>query len=136
MTTATGAPHLPLVDLGAQHAGLQKDLDAAIARVFASSQFILGDEAAAFEAAFADYCGTSHAIGCGNGTDALELALWAVGVSPGDEVITVAHTFAATAEAIVRCGAIPVFVDVRPDTLLMDLDVVEPAITPRTRAIV
>jgi dTDP-4-amino-4,6-dideoxygalactose transaminase len=136
VTAATGNPRLPLVDLDAQHRGLRTELDAAIARVFGSSQFILGEEVDAFETAFARYCGADHAIGCGNGTDALELALWAVGVGAGDEVITVAHTFAATAEAIVRCGAAPVFVDVRDDTLLMDLDAVEAAITPRTRALV
>ena len=136
MTAATGTPHLPLVDLDAQHRGLRTEIDAAIARVFASSRFILGEEVAAFERDFAAYCGVDHAIGCGNGTDALELALWATGVGPGDEVITVAHTFAATAEAILRCGAVPVFVDVRDDTLLMDVAAVEAAITPRTRALV
>ena len=81
-------------------------------------------------------CGTTEAIACANGTDALELALWAIGVGPGDDVITVANTFAATAEAIVRCGAVPRFVDVDRQTLLMDTTRLEGAITPRTRAII
>jgi len=136
MSDLSRAARLPLVDLHRQHAMLKPELDAAIARVFESSDFILGAEARAFEAEFASLCGTSHAIACGNGTDALELALWAVGVKPSDEVITVAHTFAATAEAIIRAGAVPRFVDVSADTLLMDLDIVEQAITPRTTAIV
>jgi dTDP-4-amino-4,6-dideoxygalactose transaminase len=127
---------VPLADLKAQHQQLGPELQAAIDRVFARSDFILGDEVRQFEQEYADYCGTTDAIACGNGTDALELALWAVGVGAGDEVITVANTFAATAEAIVRCGATPRFIDVDPATLLMDLGKVEDAITPRTRAIV
>jgi dTDP-4-amino-4,6-dideoxygalactose transaminase len=130
------AGRLPLVDLNRQHASLKSEIDAAIARVFESSDFILGGEARGFEAEFAALCETKYAIACGNGTDALELALWAVGVKPGDEVITVTHTFAATAEAIVRAGGVPIFVDVASDTLLMDIDLVEKAITPRTKAIV
>src|SRR5205807_3972719 len=98
---------LPLVDLAAQHAQLREQLDAAFSATLLTSAFVLGPEASAFETEFAEYCGTGHAIACGNGTDALEMALWAVGVHAGDEVITVAHTFAATAEAIVRCGARP-----------------------------
>lgn len=136
MKEASQARPLPLVDLHLQHAKLRPELDAAIDRVFESSAFILGAEARAFESEFAALCGTQYAIACGNGTDALELALWAVGVKPHDEVITVAHTFAATAEAIIRVGAIPRFVDVASDTLLMDLGEVERAITPRTTAIV
>jgi dTDP-4-amino-4,6-dideoxygalactose transaminase len=106
------------------------------ARLLGSSQFILGEEVEAFEEAFADYCGTDHAIGCGNGTDALELALAALGVGPGDEVITVAHTFTATAEAIVRSGAEPRFVDVAQGSLLMDPEGVAEAINDRTRAVI
>lgn len=127
---------LPLVDLRKQHAELEKEIGAGISGVFDSSEFILGREVAAFEQEFAKLIGSAHAIGCGNGTDALELALTAVGVKPGDEVITVAHTFAATAEAIVRVGATPVFVDVAADTLLMDVAQVERAVSARTRAIV
>lgn len=130
------AQRLPLVDLGAQHAILRSELTSAIDGVFDSSQFILGGEVRRFEEEFAAFCGTAYAIACGNGTDALELALWAVGVKPGDEVITAALTFAATAEAIVRCGAAPRFVDVLPGTLLMDVAQVEAAVTEKTAAIV
>ena len=136
MTARPSSQRLPLADLHLQHSILRPEIDAAIGRVFESTEFILGAEARAFEKEFAALCGTEYAIACGNGTDALELALWAVGVKPGDEVITVAHTFAATAEAIIRVGATPRFVDVAADTLLMDLALVERAITPRTKAIV
>src|SRR5436305_14937844 len=108
------AMRIPLADLRAQHQQLGRDLREAIDRVFAASDFILGNEVRQFEEEYAAYCGTTEAIACANGTDALELALWAIGVGPGDEVITVANTFAATAEAIVRCGAVPRFVDVDP----------------------
>ncbi len=130
------AATIPLADLKAQHQSLGPELQAAIDRVFAASDFVLGDEVAQFEAEFADYCGVGETIACANGTDALELALGAIGVGAGDEVITVANTFAATAEAIVRCGALPRFVDVDPQTLLMDVSLLEAAITPRTRAII
>ena len=136
MAPSKQAGRLPLVDLNRQHANLKAEIDEAIARVFESSDFILGGEARGFEAEFAALCESMYAIACGNGTDALELALWAVGVKPGDEVISVTHTFAATAEAIIRAGGVPVYVDVSPDTLLMDIDLVEKAITPRTKAIV
>ncbi len=127
---------IPLADLQAQHQRLWPELQPAIDRVFATSDFILGEEVRLFEAEFAAFCHASEAIACGNGTDALELALWAIGVGPGDEVITVPNTFAATAEAIVRCGAVPRFVDVDPQTLLMDVSKLESAITARTRAII
>jgi len=130
------AATIPLADLRAQHQSLGPELQAAIDRVFAASDFVLGDEVAQFEAEFADYCGVGETIACANGTDALELALCAIGIGVGDEVITVANTFAATAEAIVRCGAVPRFVDVDPQTLLMDVSLLEAAITPRTRAII
>ena len=136
MAPSKQAGRLPLVDLNRQHANLKPEIDEAIARVFESSDFILGGEARGFEAEFAALCESKYAIACGNGTDALELALWAVGVKPGDEVISVTHTFAATAEAIIRAGGVPVYVDVSPDTLLMDIDLVGNAITPRTKAIV
>jgi len=136
MTKQSPTNLIPLVDLRLQHEALKSELDQALSRVFTSSDFILGREVEAFETEFAAFCGVEHAVGCGNGTDALELALWAVGVKPGDEVITVSHTFAATGEAIVRCGAVPRFVDVNPDDLLMDLSRMEMAINPKTRAIV
>lgn len=136
MITPTSSSLIPLVDLRAQHEALKSEIDLAVSRVFTKSEFILGAEVEAFESEFASFVGTRHAVACANGTDALEMALWAAGVGPDDEVITVSHTFAATAEAILRCGAQPRFVDVDPDTLLMDLPSMEAAITPKTRAIV
>lgn len=127
---------IPLVDLQGQYLAIREEIDSAISRVLARASFILGEEVAAFEEEFAAYCGARWCVACANGTDALELALEAVGVGVGDEVITVAHTFIATAEAINSRGARPVFVDVRDDTLLMDIDAVERAITPQTRAVV
>jgi dTDP-4-amino-4,6-dideoxygalactose transaminase len=127
---------IPLVDLHAQYLSIKPEIDDAIARVIAKTAFVLGEEAEKFEAEFAEYCGARRCIACGNGTDALELALKAVGVHAGDEVITVAHTFIATAEAVATIGATPVFVDIRPDTLLMDPSKIEAAITEKTRAIV
>jgi dTDP-4-amino-4,6-dideoxygalactose transaminase len=134
---------IPLVDLAVQYRTIQAEVDAAIRRVLERSAFIGGEEVEAFAAEFAAYCaagreptGPLHCAPCGNGTDALYLALRALGIGPGDEVITVAHTFIATAEAIGLTGARPVFVDVLPDTLLMDPAAVEAAVTTRTRAIV
>jgi len=132
----TPSTTVPLADLRTQHQRLGAELQVAIDRVFAASDFVLGEEVRLFEDEFAAYCGANETVACGNGTDALELALWASGVGPKDEVITVANTFAATAEAIVRCGAVPRFVDVDPQTLLMDVHKLEAAITPLTRAIV
>lgn len=115
---------------------MMDELDTAFKRVISTSRFILGDETLAFERDFAQYCGTEFAIGCGNGTDALEMTLAAMNVGPGDEVVTVSHTFVATAEAVVRCGATPCFVDVRPLDLLLNTDDLESAISPRTKAII
>ncbi|MGH7294340.1 MAG: DegT/DnrJ/EryC1/StrS family aminotransferase [Polyangiaceae bacterium] len=134
MTTTHAS--IPLVDLKAQYRSIRAEIDEAIARVLARTSFILGEEVAAFERDFASFCGASHCIGVANGTDALTLALQAVGVQRGDEVITVPFTFIATAEAISALGAKPVFVDVRSDSLLMDVANVEAAMTARTRAIV
>jgi dTDP-4-amino-4,6-dideoxygalactose transaminase len=127
---------IPLVDLKAQYRSIKPELDDAMARVMESASFILGNEVEAFEAAFADYCETSHAIGVSSGTAALQLALLACGIGPGDEVITTAHTFVATAAAISHVGATPVFVDIDPDTYNMDPDGLEAAITACTRAII
>jgi len=127
---------IPLVDLKGQYKGLKPEIDAAIQAVLDTTGFILGPQVEAFEKAFAAFCGAGHCVAMGNGTDAGVLALEAVGVGRGDEVITVSHTFIATAEAISEIGAVPVFVDVRKDSLLMDVAKVEAAITPRTRAIV
>lgn len=127
---------VPFVDLKPQYQSIKDEIDAAIRSVVESAWFVGGPELAAFEEEFAAYCETSHAVGVGNGTDALELALEALGVAPGDEVITQANTFIATASAIVRVGAKPVFVDNDPDTYTIDPDLIEQAITPQTKAII
>ncbi len=127
---------IPLVDLKAQYAGIKPEVDEAIQRVLANTQFILGREVADFEAAFAQYLGVPEAAGVASGTAALQLALLACEVKPGDEVITTAHTFFATAEAISQTGAWPMFVDIDPRTYNLDPNLVEAALTPRTRAIV
>jgi dTDP-4-amino-4,6-dideoxygalactose transaminase len=124
-----------MVDLKAQYARLRGEIDAAVARVVASTQFIKGPDCAAFEAEFAAYCGVGHAVGVANGTDALTLALKAYGVGPRDEVVTVANTFIATGEAVFLNGARPVFVDVDPETATLDVSALQAAITPRTKLI-
>lgn len=136
-TVQTGmASGVPFVDLGRQHAQIAEGLQAAFTRVLARGSFTLGEEVEAFEREFASYVGVAHGVGVASGTDALHLALRALGVGEGDEVITAVNTFAATAEAIVMAGARPVFVDINPATHLMDLDAIEDAITQRTRAVV
>ncbi|HMM62683.1 MAG TPA: DegT/DnrJ/EryC1/StrS family aminotransferase [Mesorhizobium sp.] len=127
---------IPLLDLRAQYAGIRQEIDAAVLGVLASGQYVLGEEVAAFEREFAAYCGTPHAVAVNTGTSALHLALLALGVGPGDEVITVPFTFVATAAAICYAGARPVFVDVEPATLTMDARQLDAAITGRTKAIV
>lgn len=127
---------VPLVDLQAQYAQIGPEIDAAIQRVIDSSGFILGPEVETFEEAFAAYCGAAHCVGVASGTSALELTLRAYGVGAGDEVITVAHTFIATAEAISAVGARPVFVDIEPATYTMDVEALSQAISPRTRAVI
>ncbi len=126
---------IPLLDLAAQYRELKPEIDAAIARVFESSQFILGQETEAFEQEFAAYCGVDHAIGVNSGTSALHLALLAAGIGPGDEVITVPFTFFATVATILYTGATPVYVDIDPATFNIDVRRIEAAITERTRAI-
>lgn len=126
---------IPFLDLKAQYAGIKDELDKAVLGVLASTQFVLGEEVAAFEREFADYCGVKHAIAVNTGTSALHLALLAAGIGPDDEVITVPFTFVATVSAICYAGARPVFVDVDPVTLTMDPAKLEAAITPRTKAI-
>lgn len=125
-----------LVDLAAQFHSIKPEVMAAIEEVLESSQLFLGPHTRAFEAEFAAYCGARFAIGVGNGTDAIQLALRAAGVGPGDEVVTVSHTFIATIEAIVQVGARPILVDVDPRTLLMDPRAFEAHITDRTRAVI
>ena len=126
---------VPFLDLAAQSAEIADEVLPVWQSLFTSAGFIGGSEIAAFEREYAEYIGVEHVIGVSNGTDALELALRAVGVGPGDEVIMPANTFIATAEAVSRFGAIPVFVDVDDEHLLIDPDAVAAAITDRTRAI-
>ena len=114
---------------------LRAQIDTAIADVVAQRRFILGPQVAAFEEEFAAYCGTRHAVGVANGTDALTIALRAMGVGPGDEVIVPAMTFVASANVVLRVGARPVLVDVDLDTRNTDAARIEAALTPRTRAI-
>ena len=127
---------IPLVDLKAQYAAIKPEIQAAIDEVLDSAQFINGPAVADFERRFAEFCGVEFAVGVGNGTDALTLALKALGVGDGDEVITTANTFIATAEAIVAVGAAPVFVDVDPLHFNMTPEGFSAAITPRTKAVV
>ena len=126
---------IPFLDLKGQYKEIKPQVDAAVARVIESAQFVLGPEVAAFEERFAAYCGVRHCVALNSGTSALHLALLAAGVGPGDEVITVSMTFVATTAAILYCGAKPVFVDVDPDTWTMDPNLLKAAITPRTKAI-
>jgi len=126
---------VPLLDLRAQFQSIREEVMAAVEGVFERQQFILGSEVEAFEKAAADYCQVKHAIGCGSGSDALLLALMALGVGPGDEVVTVSFSFFATASSITRLGARPVFVDISPDDFNLNPDLIERAITPRTAAI-
>jgi dTDP-4-amino-4,6-dideoxygalactose transaminase len=120
----------------AQYIAHREEIQAAIARVLDSGTYILGVEVESFERAFADYCGVAHAVGVGNGTDALILAMQALGVGPGDEVITVSHTALATVAAVLATGATPVLVDVDPALYTIDPARIEAAITPRTKAVI
>jgi len=127
---------IPLVDLRAQYATIRDEIRLAIDEVLDSMQLTIGPNVRAFDAEWAEYCGTKHAIGVGSGTDALQLAIRACGVSSGDEVITVSHTFFATVEAIVYANARPILVDVDERSMLMDIASVASRITPRTKAII
>jgi dTDP-4-amino-4,6-dideoxygalactose transaminase len=127
---------IPMVDLKQQYQELKEEIDAGILQALADTQFILGPNVAAFEQEAAAYLGVEHAVACASGTDALHLALRAAGIGPGDEVITSAFTFIATAEAIRYVGAKPVFVDIDPHSFNMDPNSVERVISPATRAIV
>ncbi len=127
---------IPMVDFKAQYQSIEKEIDAAIKEVLLSGQYILGPVVKEFEEQVAAYCGVKYAIGVASGSDALILALRALDIEPGDEVITTPFTFVATAHAIVHCGAKPVFVDVEPDTFNINPALIEPAITKKTKAIV
>ncbi|NUR29779.1 MAG: DegT/DnrJ/EryC1/StrS family aminotransferase [Catenulispora sp.] len=127
---------IPLVDLAAAHAEIADEVAAGFAEVLAATAFVGGPPVAAFEREYAAFGGVAHCVGVANGTDAVELALRAVGVGPGDEVIVPVNTFAATAEAVARAGATPVFVDCDQDTCLIDVPAALAAIRPATRAVV
>ena len=126
---------VPFQDLPLQTRGLRAELDPAIGAVLEHCQFIHGPECAAFEGEFAAFVGSAHAVGLGSGTDALEFILRGLGLGAGDEVITVANSFIASAEAISHAGATPVLVDCGPDDYLIDPAAVAAAITPRTKAV-
>lgn len=126
---------VPFVNLSRQHNQIEAELGAGFERVVREGGFTLGPEVDSFEQEFASFVGTADSIGVASGTDALHLTLRAMGVGPGDEVITAVNTFAATAEAIVMCGATPVFSDVDEKSCLMDLDSAEAAVTDRTKVI-
>lgn len=127
--------NIPLVDLKKQYAPLQDEIMASIGHVLDGMQLFLGENVRALESEFAAFCGTRYGIGVSDGTAALQIVLRAMDIGAGDEVLTVSHTFIATAEAIVLVGARPVFVDIDPDMYLMDVAQVESKITPRTKAI-
>src|SRR4051794_8765813 len=127
---------VPLFDTATPLAALRAELDQAIARVLDERRFILGPNVAAFEEEFAAYCGAAHAVGVANGTDAITIALRAMGVGPGDEVVVPSFTFYASAEAIPATGATPVFCDVDPDTFCVTADTVRAALTSRTKAVI
>ena len=124
------------MDLEAQYSSIKEEIDGAIAQVLRHTQFINGPEVAEFEGEFARLCSAEYAVGTGNGTDALRLALQALEIGPGDDVVTTTNTFIATAEAISSVGATPVFVDVDPDHYNMTGAVFEAAITSKTRAVI
>ncbi len=126
---------IPILDLKAQYASIKDEIQAAIQRVLDSQQFILGAEVEALEKELAKYCQCNYAIGVSSGTDAILLALMAVGIRPGDEVITTPYSFFASSGAIVRMGAIPVYVDIEPATLNIQAMHIESKVTPRTKAI-
>lgn len=126
---------MDFIDLKAQQARIRERIDQRIAAVLDHGRYILGPEVDELEQQLADFVGVRHCVSCANGTDALQIALMAVGVSAGDEVIVPAFSFIATAEAVVLAGGKPVFVDIDPATFNMDADALEAAITPRTRAI-
>jgi dTDP-4-amino-4,6-dideoxygalactose transaminase len=127
---------VPLLDLKAQYKTIKEEVKAAIDRVLESQYFILGPEVEALEKEIAEYCGCRHAVGVSSGTDALLVALMALGIGPGDEVVTSPFTFFATVGAVLRLGARPVLADMVPDTFNIDPVKLEQAISPRTKAVI
>lgn len=133
---ASGGFTVPKYRYPAQFAGVERELLGAVEALLLRGDYVLGKEVGEFESRLASYLGTAHTVGVNSGTDALILTLDALGVGPGDEVVTVANSFHATAQAIARRGATPVYVDCRDDDFLMDLDQLPDALTERTRAVV
>jgi dTDP-4-amino-4,6-dideoxygalactose transaminase len=136
MTLTTTKTQIPLVDLRANYRAIKDEVRAAIDEILEGMQLTIGPNVRAFDQEWAAYCGTKHAVGVGSGTDALQLAIRALGVAPGDEVITVSFSFFATAEAIFYSGARPIFVDIDETTFDIDVAQVADRITPRTKAII
>ena len=126
---------IPILDLKAQYSSIKNEIQVAIQRVLDSQQFILGPEVEALEKDLAGYCQCKYAFGVSSGTDALLLSLMALGIKPGDEVITTPYSFFASSGSIVRLGAVPVYVDIDPATFNIQADQIEAKITPRTKAI-
>ena len=127
---------VPFLDLKSEYAELRDEILPALDRICRESAFVQGPDVEAFEKEFAAFCGTKYCVALSSGTAALHLGLLALGVQPGDEVITTPNTFLATAEAITYCGAQPVLVDIDPATANIDASLIERAVTPRTRAII
>src|SRR5579864_3720253 len=136
--TTVSEKQIPLLDLRAQHKTIRDEILSEIVRVVDSQKFILGEDVQKFEAEIAAYSGTKYAVGCASGSDALILALMALDIQPGDEVLTTPYTFFATAGAISRLGAIPIFADVEEDTFNLDVDLVRNTLAshPKIRAII
>ena len=127
---------IPFVDLEAQYNAIKSKINKAISEVVSNTSFVGGDKVEEFESNFAEYIGVTHAIGCANGTDAIEIALEALGISSGDEVLVPAYSWVSTASAVSRVGGEPIFVDVHSDFYTLDAGEIEPKITKKTKAII
>lgn len=127
---------IPLVDLKRQYVAIKEELDAAYFEVVTNTAFIKGERLQKFETHFADYCGSRHAVGASSGTSAIHLALAALDIGAGDEVIIPSHTFFATAEPVIHVGATPIFCDIDPRTYLIDTEMIQTLITDQTKAII
>src|SRR5437870_4687965 len=138
MSAPSATRRVPLLDLNPHHAPIRDEILQAITRVVDSQRFVGGPDIVEFEKSIAEYCGAKFAIGCGSGTDALILALLALDIGPGNQVLTTPYSFFATAGAIVRAGAEPVYVDIEPDTFNLDVSQVVDALKrhPRIKAII
>ena len=128
--------NIPFMDLSALHKPIQSDIEKEISRLVSASSFVLGPAVEKFENSFAEYCESEFAIGCNSGTSAVHMALCALDIGPGDEVITVSHTFVGTVWGVLYCGATPVFVDIDAETMNIDVSAIEAKITSKTKAIV